>query len=82
MLHQETVEAETLALIKRLSSDPAFKEFVLVGGTALALQLGHRKSIDIDFFSAKVFDTKAMGEYLKEHYEGVDVRVLGNAVFA
>jgi len=69
-------------LIKRLSSDPVLKEFVLVGGTALSLQLGYRKSIDIDLFSAKPFDAKAMREYLKEHYQGVDMGVLGNAVFS
>ena len=30
--------------------------FVLVGGTALALQIGHRKSIDLDFFTLEAFD--------------------------
>ena len=28
-------------------------EWVLAGGTALALQIGHRKSIDFDLFSPK-----------------------------
>jgi hypothetical protein len=31
-------------------------EFVLYGGTALALQLGHRTSADFDFFGARAFD--------------------------
>ena len=82
MLHTETVEAETLALIKRLSNDPALKEFVLVGGTALSLQLGHRKSIDIDFFSAKPFHAKAMGDHLKDQYQGSEIQAVGNAVFS
>jgi uncharacterized protein DUF6922 len=43
ILHTETVEAGTLALIRRLSGDAILKDFVLVGGTALALQLGIRK---------------------------------------
>lgn len=30
-----------------------FKEFYLVGGTGLALQIGHRLSVDFDFFSDK-----------------------------
>ena len=30
--------------------------FVLYGGTAVALQLGHRSSIDFDFFSSDPFD--------------------------
>jgi hypothetical protein len=31
-------------------------EFVLYGGTAIALHLGHRQSIDFDFFSNRTFD--------------------------
>lgn len=81
MLHTETVEAGTLALIKRLSNDPALKEFVLVGGTALALQLGHRKSIDIDLFSGKAFDSKAISRHLDAHYQGQQLGRTGNALF-
>lgn len=29
------------------------KKYILVGGTAIALQIGHRKSIDFDLFSTK-----------------------------
>jgi hypothetical protein len=32
------------------------KEFTLYGGTAIALYLGHRESVDFDFFGAKSFD--------------------------
>jgi hypothetical protein len=32
------------------------RDFVLYGGTALALQLAHRTSIDFDFFTASEFD--------------------------
>lgn len=50
MLHRETVSPETLDLLKHLQSLEEFKQTRLVGGTALALQIGHRKSIDLDFF--------------------------------
>jgi hypothetical protein len=40
----------------------AEKEFVLYGGTALALQLGHRTSIDFDFFSSSPLDEKKVRE--------------------
>lgn len=33
-----------------------FSDFILVGGTALALQIGHRNSIDLDFFGNKEID--------------------------
>jgi hypothetical protein len=56
MLHEETVSEGTLALIRRMTQDEMLKDFTLVGGTALALQLGHRKSVDIDLFGSRDFD--------------------------
>ena len=50
MLHYETIDSSTLELLKELQSIPILKESRLVGGTALALQIGHRKSIDLDIF--------------------------------
>jgi len=50
MLHIETVHPDTLGLLKRIQSLPVLSGTRLVGGTALALQLGHRESIDLDFF--------------------------------
>ncbi len=46
MLYTKTVEPETLDLLIKIQSIPEFSTFRLVGGTALALQYGHRKSID------------------------------------
>jgi Nucleotidyl transferase AbiEii toxin, Type IV TA system len=37
-----------------LAAVPA--RFTLYGGTALAIQLGHRESVDFDFFSSQAFD--------------------------
>jgi hypothetical protein len=51
MLREETVEPATLGLLKQLVAVPELKSFRLVGGTALSLLFGHRKSIDLDFFS-------------------------------
>ncbi len=50
MLHIRTVDKRTLGLIKKIQSISEFNNLRLVGGTSLALQLGHRKSVDIDFF--------------------------------
>jgi hypothetical protein len=68
MLHTETVDGSTLGLIKQLQSDPVFKDFVLVGGTALSLQIGHRISVDIDFFTRGEFDNMEMLEHLEHNY--------------
>ena len=40
--------------------DAVPSEFVLYGGTGLALQLGHRTSEDFDFFSSSGFDPEAL----------------------
>ena len=50
MLFFETVEEQTLSLLRRLQALPELADTRLVGGTALALQLGHRTSVDLDFF--------------------------------
>lgn len=42
----EAISAPLLKLIERLNSIPDMASFYLGGGTALALQLGHRKSED------------------------------------
>lgn len=52
MLHFETVLDSTLDLLKELQSYPELSNMRLVGGTALALQLGHRTSVDIDLFGS------------------------------
>lgn len=68
MLHKETVEPATLGLIRTLLADPVFHDFILVGGTALSLQIGHRISNDIDLFSRNSFDTQEMAAYLEKQF--------------
>ena len=68
MLHTETVAKGTLDLIKKLSKDEFLQDFTLVGGTALALQIGHRISVDIDLFSKKSFNSKEVAEHLQKNY--------------
>lgn len=50
-LHYQTVSPILLDCLHKLMVHPAFKDFYLVGGTSLALQRGHRLSIDIDLFT-------------------------------
>lgn len=56
MLQHHTVEPGTLGLLKDIMAIPELIGFNLAGGTALALQIGHRKSIDLDFFGARPID--------------------------
>lgn len=48
-LYYHTVSPQLLDIIKRICNNVAFEKFRLCGGTALALQIGHRISVDADF---------------------------------
>ena len=54
MLCKETVEKRTLDLIKLLMKDDIFMSFNLVGGTALALKLGHRNRLTSTFLLLQI----------------------------
>ncbi len=46
-----------MEVLDLLSATLPMERFYLAGGTGLALQLGHRESYDLDFFSQAEFDT-------------------------
>lgn len=52
MLQTRTVAPELMELLIKLMNENAFSGFNLAGGTALALQIGHRNSVDIDMFGS------------------------------
>lgn len=51
-LYWNTISPEMRDLLRGFGQTPIAREFYLAGGTALALQIGHRVSVDLDFFSA------------------------------
>ena len=69
MLYKETIEPKTLELLINLLKEPLLSTFNLVGGTALALHLGHRKSIDLDFFTSESFDLEEVKMMLIKKYD-------------
>ena len=61
MLHRSTVDSQTYELLQKLFSISIIgNHFALAGGTALALQIGHRTSIDLDVFNPGIFDVKEL----------------------
>lgn len=54
-----------LPLLAKVSGD-----FYLAGGTGLALQIGHRDSIDFDLFTKNEFDTISLFEEIVNIFEG------------
>jgi hypothetical protein len=55
--------------------DNFLSNFLLAGGTSLALQLGHRKSIDLDMFSYQGFDALELEKHFLNNYNFVAQRV-------
>ncbi len=75
MLYLQTIHPDTLELLRKLSLLPELSQMRLVGGTALALQYGHRQSIDLDFFGEM---TNAPDEIINKMSEFGDCVVLNN----
>lgn len=66
-MHKNILSAEQIAmlpLIKQFSSD-----YYLVGGTALALQYGHRRSLDFDLFTIQSFETQQIIRTIRKNHE-------------
>ena len=75
MLYYRTIDTKTLELLKKIQEIEIFKKLLLVGGTSLALQIGHRISIDIDLFGELntdrqniIKELKKLGEVKTIHY--------------
>ncbi|MCS2892693.1 nucleotidyl transferase AbiEii/AbiGii toxin family protein [Parabacteroides faecis] len=70
-LHYETVSPLLTETLQKIVGSPVFNDFILVGGTCLSLQLGHRRSIDIDMFTDIDYDsmdTKSIKEFLLTNF--------------
>jgi len=55
-------------LLKELNKKPELTIFNLAGGTSLALQTGHRISVDLDFFSSHSFDIDVLKQNLSFYF--------------
>jgi len=82
MLHKEShiVSAETFLLIQQLEALPELNDFILVRGTALALQLGHRNSLDIDLFSQIDFDYGLLTDFSTKRFSFKETFVRKNTI--
>jgi hypothetical protein len=68
MLQKETIKDNTLELLKKLQREETLSTTRLVGGTALALQIGHRISDDLDLFSKEPLDINAIEQNLTHKF--------------
>ncbi|MBU1118554.1 nucleotidyl transferase AbiEii/AbiGii toxin family protein [Patescibacteria group bacterium] len=70
-MHYEILDKKRKNILPKLATWK--NEYVLVGGTALALQMNHRDSIDFDFFTKNDIDTQKLYEQIAQVFEGVRV---------
>ena len=68
MLQKSAVKKTTLELLNNLMQEPLLSSTRLVGGTSLALQIGHRKSTDLDLFTTELPDIEETVKMLQEKY--------------
>ena len=80
MLQTRTIDPGTLGLLKRLMSLKELQQFYLVGGTSLALQMGHRISVDLDLFTFEPFDKSGLLELLNTHFKEVTLESEGTSI--
>ena len=79
-LNPITVSEELMEGLRQVMADPSLDAFHLVGGTSLALRFGHRRSIDIDVFSAQPFDAQTMAAHMTNRHGLRDAEVTDNTV--
>jgi len=78
VLRKEAVVPEMIDVIENFQKEPAFNNVVLAGGTALALQIGHRTSTDIDLFSSIILNPVLIIKYFKNKYKNTNIAITGN----
>ena len=70
LLHTESVIPQLLDIAKKTLSIPEIEPYRLVGGTALALRFGHRKSIDIDLFASEKLNKRKILKAITDAFPG------------
>ena len=71
MLHLNTIDPPLFKILEDLCKLPELSNFSLVGGTSLSLQIGHRKSDDLDFFTDRSFDVREIKDAISRYNSNV-----------
>lgn len=82
MIHSETITADLLEIARRLCENPQLDMFRIVGGTAIALHIGHRKSVDIDFFTCEKVNKREILLVLRDMFPGTEFNITQHSISA
>lgn len=75
-MHKEILNEQQLKLLPFLKFFK--KDFFLVGGTAMALYIGHRKSVDFDLFTNKKLSKKSIIKKIRDGKLKVNAVLIDN----
>lgn len=65
-MFEKSISKETKFVLEKIGEIDLAEKFYLAGGTALAIQLGHRESIDLDWFCENEFPNLEIKEKLSK----------------
>jgi hypothetical protein len=81
MFQTTILDKKTNEVLRRLFSVSFIKKnFALAGGTALALQIGHRRSVDLDLFASKPFEIPRLQDTLRRNFKNLYVPVKNSRI--
>ena len=78
MLHRNTIDNTVYSLLTKLTSFDYLNQFALAGGSSLALQIGHRKSIDIDLFAFEDVNMPETSLFLENSFKNITIHRTSN----
>jgi hypothetical protein len=81
MLQKHIVQPYLWHVLNILQKAPAFKDYVLFGGTALHLQIGYRMSDDIDLLTNKQIDKDGIYQFFYNNFQNINIVNSGNAIY-
>ena len=81
MLHRKVLEQRSFALLTNLMITPELSKFCLVGGTSLALQVGHRKSVDLDLFSKEDLVIESIKTVISKFGKILEQNIVENKIY-
>jgi len=75
MLIKDAVSSEMMNIIKIIQNNSIFDNHILAGGTALALQIGHRTSTDIDLFTSEKQNAVSLTEFFIKNFKNCNIPI-------
>jgi len=80
-IYENAIPKTTRALFELLNNEIKSQKFYLAGGSGLALQIGHRISEDLDFFTSIHFKPNILARYLNSTFTYQEILVSSDTLY-